>query len=205
MSTDEYRNAHRQGLKSCHHCHTIMDLDTQHCPECGSLCFPRKRYSLQNTVAWLLTSVLLFIPANVLPIMTTYSFGEPSRNTIISGVIHLWEQGSYLISLVIFLASFVVPLGKIISLSWLCISVFQKDHSSLQTKTRVYQITELLGKWSMIDVFVVMTLVTLVQLGHTIAIHSNSGVLAFAGVVICSMFAAHSFDPRLLWDLHPES
>ena len=193
------------GLKSCHHCGSLMSLDTRYCPGCGSHCHARKPYSLQNTLAWLVTSVLLYIPANTLPIMTTYNFGEPSHNTIISGVIYLWEKGSYLVASVIFLASIVVPLGKIITLSYLCLSVYMKDVTALKTKTRAYEITELLGKWSMIDVFVVLTLVTLVQLGHAIAIHSNAGVLAFAGVVICTMLAANSFDPRLLWDLSETS
>ena len=165
----------------------------------------RRPYSIQNTMAWLVTSVLLYIPANTLPIMTTYHFGEPSHNTILSGVIYLWDKGSYLIATVIFLASIVVPLGKIITLSYLCLSVYRKDVNALKTKTRAYEITEVLGKWSMIDVFVVLTLVTLVQLGHTIAIHSNLGVLAFAGVVICTMLAARSFDPRLLWELQTNS
>ena len=181
-----------------------MSRNTDRCPDCGSRCHLRKPYSLQNTIAWLITSILLYIPANTVPVMTTYHFGEPSHNTILSGVIYLWEKGSYLISTVIFLASIVVPLGKIITLSYLCISVYRKDVTALKAKTRAYEITELLGKWSMIDVFVVLTLVTLVQLGHTIAIQSNVGILAFAGVVICTMLAAKSFDPRLLWDLQPD-
>ena len=201
MNTETNNPYASHGMKSCHHCGSVMSVETLHCPGCGSHCHARRPYSLQNTVAWLITSVILYIPANTLPIMTTYNFGESSHNTIISGVIYLWEKGSYLVASVIFLASIVVPLGKIITLSYLCLSVYMKDATALKTKTRAYEITELLGKWSMIDVFVVLTLVTLVQLGHTIAIHSNAGVLAFAGVVICTMLAANSFDPRLLWDL----
>lgn len=147
-----------------------------------------------------MTSVILYIPANALPVMTTQTLTYDSSNTIASGIIELWTHGSYLIATVIFFASLIVPIGKILILSYLCLCLVRRDSVSLKTKTRAFEITETLGKWSMIDVFVVLTLVSLVQLGHLASIHSNPGILAFAGVVFSTMMAARSYDVRLLWD-----
>lgn len=201
MKTPNHCSTAREaGLIRCPCCHSIVEHHHSTCPVCGSNVSFRTKDSLQKTLAWLITSVILYIPANVLPVMTTQTLTYDSANTIASGIIELWTHGSYLIASVIFFASLIVPIGKILILGYLCLCIIRKDAITLKTKTRAFEITEALGKWSMIDVFVVLTLVSLVQLGHIASIQSNPGILAFAGVVIATMMAARSFDIRLLWD-----
>lgn len=197
---DHFSTAKEAGLMLCPCCHSISEKEHDICPVCGSNISIRSKSSIQKTLAWLITSVILYIPANVLPVMTTQTLTYDSSNTIASGIIDLWAHGSYLIAAVIFFASLIVPIGKILILGYLCLCIIRKDAITLKTKTRAFEITEALGKWSMIDVFVVLTLVSLVQLGHIASIQSNPGILAFAGVVIATMMAARSFDIRLLWD-----
>ena len=154
---------------------------------------------MQKTWAWLLTSVLLYLPANFLPIMYTTKWGNPKGSTIIGGVITLWHHGSYPIATIIFVASVLVPVGKILILVWLCLSVQLRWRGALEQKTQFYRITELVGRWSMVDVFVVGILVALIQLGKLLSILPGPAALAFAGMVFTTMLAAGSFDPRLLW------
>lgn len=155
--------------------------------------------SIQRTWALLLTASLLYIPANMLPIMHTELFGTETPNTIIGGVISLWESGSYPIAIIILLASVVVPVAKIIILAWLNYSVHAQRSSSERTRIRYYRITEAIGRWSMIDVFVVAVLVALIQMGNTISIYPGQAALAFCAVVFITMVAAMTFDSRLIW------
>ncbi len=155
--------------------------------------------SIQTTWAYLFTSVILFIPANVLPIMHTQSLGTSEPSTIISGVILLWQMGSYPIAIVILIASVVVPVTKLFILFWLNISVQQQHSRGYQKRMLCYRITEFIGRWSMIDVFVVAVLVSLIQLGNVISIMPGYAALAFCAVVVSTMLAAMSFDPRLIW------
>ena len=151
-------------------------------------------------MALMLAAAALYIPANILPVMTVTELGDVDETTIMKGMISFWKSGAYPIALVIFTASILIPLLKIVALSWLCLAASGKLHPSPAMLGRVYWFTELLGRWSMIDIFVVGILVALVQLGNYMTITPGPGALAFAGVVILTMFAAMSFDPRLLWD-----
>jgi paraquat-inducible protein A len=155
--------------------------------------------SIQRTWALLLTAALLYIPANMLPIMHTELFGTETPNTIIGGVISLWESGSYPIAIIILLASVIVPVAKIIILGWLNYSVHTQRSRSERTRIRYYRITEAIGRWSMIDVFVVAVLVALIQMGNTISIYPGQAALAFCAVVFITMVAAMTFDSRLIW------
>lgn len=155
--------------------------------------------SIQRTWAWLVTSVILYIPANFLPITYTRFLGSDTESTILGGVVVLWEHGSYPIAAIIFFASVLVPIAKILVLSWLCISVQVESSFALSQKARLYRITEFVGRWSMIDVFVVAILVALIQLGNIMQILPGSAAVAFAAMVVTTMLAAISFDPRLLW------
>lgn len=156
-------------------------------------------YSVQRTWALLFTAMLLYIPANTLPIMHTNLLGNNEPSTIISGVKLLWESGSYPVASVIFVASVVVPIAKLIALAWLNFSV-QKQHSTNQTgRALSYRLTEIVGRWSMIDVFVVAILVALIQLGNTMSIYPGPAVFAFCAVVFITMMAAMTFDSRLIW------
>ena len=143
---------------------------------------------------------MLYIPANVLPIMTTESLGRATDSTIIGGVVVLIHHGDYPIAAVIFIASVLVPLSKLFALGWLCWTVSRGQPSSHHERTRLYRAAELVGKWSMTDVFVVAILVALIHLTGLLVFTPGTAALAFGGVVIVTMLAAHTFDPRLIWD-----
>jgi paraquat-inducible protein A len=189
-----------QGLAGCHTCGKVSPVNLGNCPRCGSHLHLRKPNSIQRTMALMLAAAALYIPANVLPIMTVVELGDVTENTIISGMMTFWRQGSYPIAIVIFTASILIPLLKIVALSWLCLAASGKLSPSPGMLGKIYWFTELLGRWSMVDIFVVGILVALVQLGNYMTITVGPGALAFAGVVVLTMFAAMSFEPRLLWD-----
>lgn len=188
------------GLACCHVCLKLAPASLHRCPCCGASMHLRLPDSLQRTVALLITASLLYIPANVLPIMTTNQLGSETESTILGGVALLIHHGSYPIAAVIFVASVLVPIGKLLALSWLCWSVARRHPTSHRQRTRLYRATELVGKWSMTDVFVVAILVALIQLGGLLRITAGTAAIAFGGVVIVTMLAAESFDPRLIWD-----
>ena len=188
-------------LAVCHVCCKLASADAHHCPRCGASLHLRKPHSLQQTMALLLTASILYIPANVYPIMITDQLGaSPEESTILGGVILLIELGSAPIAAVIFVASVMVPLGKLIALYYLVWSVGRGDLARPRQRTTLYRITEFIGKWSMVDVFVVAILVSLVHLAGVLVIRPGIAALSFAGVVIVTMLAAESFDPRLIWD-----
>ena len=187
------------GLQGCPICTTVGSADKSSCEVCGAKLHAGWDESIQTTWAWLITSVVLYVPANLLPIMHTRLLGKVSENTILGGVVTLWEHGSYPIAIVIFVASVLVPLGKIFILAWLCLSVQLGSTFAVSQKSRLYRVTEFVGRWSMVDVFVVAILVALIQLGNVMSILPGTAALAFAVMVATSMLAAMAFDPRLLW------
>jgi paraquat-inducible protein A len=189
-----------RGLAGCHTCGKVSPVKLGKCPRCGTHLHLRKPDSIQRTIALMIASTALYIPAQILPIMTVVELGDVTENTIITGMMTFWRQGAYPIALVIFTASILIPLAKIVALTWLCLAATGKLHPSPAMLGKIYWFTELLGRWSMIDIFVVGILVALVQLGNYMTITPGPGALAFAGVVVLTMFAAMSFDPRLLWD-----
>ncbi|MFT6898729.1 MAG: paraquat-inducible protein A [Paraglaciecola sp.] len=155
--------------------------------------------SIQFTWALLATSVLLYIPANILPIMHTNILGDDEPSTILGGVILLWQMGSYPVAAIIFIASIFVPIAKICILCWLNYSVQVGFNHKKQERMICYRITEFVGRWSMIDVFVVAILVSLIQLGNIMSIYPGYAALAFCAVVILTMLAAQTFDTKLIW------
>lgn len=188
-------------LAMCSACSLVSLVAIEKCPRCHTALALRKKDSIQRTIALLITAFLLYIPANILPIMTTTLLGSGSSDTILSGVAVFWSHGDYPIALIIFIASIVIPLAKLFSLSWLCFSVVSKRQLRPIQRTRLFRMTEFIGRWSMVDVFVVAILVALVQLGNVMTIQPGPAAIAFATVVIVTMFAAMSFDPRLIWDV----
>jgi paraquat-inducible protein A len=184
-----------RGLASCHLCLKLVSHTLHDCPRCGSEIHIRKVNSLQHTLAFLITASILYIPANLLPIMITDQLGRSTESTILGGVVLLIELGSIPIALVIFIASVMIPLAKL-----LVMSVHHGPPEGTRQRTVLYRITEFIGKWSLIDVFVVAILVALIHLSNLLVIRPGIATVAFAGVVIASMLAAESFDPRLMWD-----
>lgn len=198
--TKETPRAANQGLAACHACEKVSPVEVGNCPRCGTPLHLRKPDSIRRTLALVLAASLMYIPANVLPIMSFRELGLRTDSTIVSGLVQFWQMGSYPIAIVIFTASILIPLLKIFSLLWLCAAAKGMVPHSGNLLGRVYWVTELLGRWSMVDIFVVAILVTMVQLGNYMRVTPGPGALAFAGVVILTMFAAMSFDPKLLWD-----
>jgi paraquat-inducible protein A len=192
--------AAESGLASCHLCLKLASQDLHHCPRCGTALHVRKTASLQRTLALLITALVLYLPANILPIMITDQLGNSIESTILGGVVLLIQLDSIPIAVVIFIASVMVPLGKMLVMFYLCWSVSHGPPTSERQRTVLYRITEFIGKWSMLDVFVVAILVALIHLSGLLVIRPGGGALAFAGVVMVTMVAAESFDPRLMWD-----
>lgn len=187
-------------LAACHLCCKLAPAELHHCPRCHSALHLRKPDSIQRTLALLVTASLLYIPANLYPIMITEQLGSSEGSTILGGVVLLMHHGAILVALVIFLFSVMVPIGKLISLFYLVWTVRRHSPITPRQRTVLYQITEFVGKWSMVDVFVVAILVALVHLGGVLSIQPGFAAVCFAGVVIVTMVAAESFDPRLIWD-----
>ena len=200
MSAFPRDTAAAQGLATCHTCCKLSPATLHGCPRCGAALHLRITDSLARTMALVMTSCVLYIPANVFPIMTTDQLGRSIDSTIMGGIVLLVRLESYPVAAVIFIASVLVPLGKLLALTALCWSVSQGYVSRPREQTVLYRITEFVGRWSMIDVFVVAILVSLIQLGGLIAIRPGIAALAFSGLVIVTMLAAESFDPRLIWD-----
>ena len=196
-------NASLISCDSCHLlCKAVPDLEGLFtiCPRCGSRLHARKPNSIARTWALIIAAFVFYIPANVLPITKVISFGQAQSDTIMSGVIYFVKSGSWPIAAVIFIASVFVPLLKLFLLTYLVVSVQRKSQWRPKDRTRLYRITEAVGRWSMVDIYVVTILVALVRLGSLATIEAGPGAIFFAGVVIITMFAAMSFDPRLIWD-----
>jgi paraquat-inducible protein A len=192
------------GLVSCHSCHLLCERGKQsadrRCPRCGASLHERKPNSIARTWALVIAAFLFYIPANVLPITIVISLGKAQSDTIMSGVIYFIHTGMWPIALVIFLASIFIPLLKLLALIFLLISVQRKSTWRQQDRTRLYRIVEVIGRWSMVDIFVVTILVALVHLGGLATIHAGPGAIFFGAVVVITIIAAMGFDPRLIWD-----
>jgi paraquat-inducible protein A len=189
-----------RNLSACHVCCKLAPAGVHHCPRCGSAMHLRKNDSIQRTLALLVTACLLYIPANLLPIMYTDQLGSSEGSTILGGVLILIHHDALPVALVIFVFSVMVPSGKLMAMFYLVWTVKRHSPVSPRQRTIMYRVTEFVGKWSMVDVFVVAILVALVHLGGLLAIRPGYAALSFAGVVIVTMIAAESFDPRLIWD-----
>lgn len=187
------------GLARCHSCGQAGPVEEWRCSRCQSPLHLRKPDSLQRTVALTISAALLYLPANLLPVLQIQSaLKGSSQNTILSGVVQFWEDGDYPVALIIFVASVMIPILKFVAIATLCVGAYSGRWP--RGMTRLYRVTDYIGRWSMVDVFVVSILVAVVQLGSVLSITPGAGAFAFAGVVVLMMIAAHSFDPRLLWD-----
>ncbi|MCK5894506.1 MAG: paraquat-inducible protein A [Endozoicomonadaceae bacterium] len=188
------------GLQQCMECHAVCHYDLHHCPRCGAAVYMRRRNSLQRTWALLMTAAILFIPANLMPIMTVSQFGKGTPDTIMSGVIALMRHDMLPIALVVFTASILVPLFKLTGMIILLLSVQKGRPARIRQHIQLYRFIELIGRWSMLDIFMISILVALVSFGRLATIEAGPGAVAFSCVVVLTMLAAISFDPRLLWD-----
>ena len=194
-------NALRQGFISCHDCgYLVKTVDqSSSCPRCDSHLHARQPHSLQRTTALWLSALLLYIPANVFPIMVVNQFGTGEPNTIAGGIIELIDGGMIPIGLLVLVASILVPSSKLIGICLLLLSAHFRWQINARKWTVMYRVIAFVGRWSMLDIFMISILVDLVNFGG-IQIIAGPAATAFAAVVVLTMLAAENFDPRLLWD-----
>ena len=194
-------------MTGCHTCGLLLRVPVHghaHCPRCDSPVHMRTPNSVSMTWALLISAMAMYLPANIFPVMAVTSLGNTQSDTIMSGVIYFLKHGDWPLALIIFVASVLVPMLKMIALSYLLLSVQRKSQLRKNQRIRLYRITELVGRWSMVDVFVVALMAALVQVGDLATIEPATGAVAFASVVILTMLAAMAFDPRLIWDNNGE-
>lgn len=171
------------------------------CPRCAAALRRRKRQPLTRTAALVAAAAVLYVPANLLPILTVTYFGSGVPDTIASGVLSLLESGMVPIAILVFFASILVPVMKLLAFAWLLVSLWRGQVGGARQRTRLYRLVEGIGRWSMIDVFMISILVALVDLGSIATIEPGPGALCFAAVVVLTMIAAETFDPRVIWDV----
>ena len=196
--------AARAGLVSCEACHLLSrpagSGEPGFCSRCGEKLEIRRHASIETTWALLISAAICYIPANMLPVLDTTTPSGSEGDTILGGVAFLYTSGSWPLALLVLIASVMIPLGKLVSLAYLLISVQRGSIKSSRERTRLYRIVVIIGRWSMLDVFVDTFTVALVQLQPLMSVAPGQGVLFFAAVVVLTMLAAESFDPRLIWD-----
>jgi paraquat-inducible protein A len=187
---------------ACHHCGSVWEGAHQHqrCGVCEAPLHVRKRDSLNRTWALLMAACIMYIPANLMPVMVTRTLFDEQRDTILSGVIYFWTSGEWGLALVVFVASFLVPLFKLAALIVLVLSARRRSNWQRPQRAKLYRVIEAIGRWSMLDVFVVSILTGLVKIHGFADVHAGIGIAAFGAVVVLTMLASLSFDPRLIWD-----
>ena len=199
-----YITARRAGLVSCHACGRVVprirSITKQHCPRCGAVLHRRNPDSLMRTWALLIAAALLYIPANLLPVMHTSSLLGSEDDTIMSGVVYFWTSGDWPLSIIVFIASIMVPMLKLTILVLLSVTAQRRSRWRPTQRVKLYRIVERIGRWSMLDVFVVTLTVALVRFKSLAVITAGPGAIAFGSVVILTMLASMQFDPRLIWD-----
>ncbi len=198
-------SARQAGLVACQRCGQVHRQGVPFCKRCDAPLRSRDTDSLQKVWAWLVAGMIAYIPANIYPMLRTSTLVERSESTIIGGVIELIEYGSYGVALIVFVASVVIPISKFIVIAYLAISVQRHSENNLHGKHKAYEVVEFIGRWSMIDVFVVAILSALVQLDTIATINPGIAAVSFALSVIFTMLAAQSFDSRLIWDADRET
>jgi paraquat-inducible protein A len=192
------------GLQSCHGCGLLSrpapGAEEGRCPRCDEELVFRKPRSLERTMAYLIAAAACYIPANLLPVLTTNTAGGSESDTIMQGVVLLWSPTGWPLSLIVLFASIMIPSAKILALLYL---VFTVKHGSIENnaqRVKLYRMVEIIGRWSMVDVFVDTFTVSLIQLQPLMSVEPGPGLLFFAAVVVLTMLAVESFDPRLIWD-----
>jgi paraquat-inducible protein A len=204
QQTFSYKALAGKPLIDCHGCGLVVPREMgkryQYCQRCGARLHHRRPESIGRTWAFLLAAAILYIPANLLPVMYTASIFGKEDDTIISGVVYFWTSGSPALAAIIFIASIVVPVLKLAALSLLALTAQRRSRWQPLQRTMLYRIVEFVGRWSMLDIFVITLTVALVRFQSLAVITAGPGALAFCAVVVLTMIASMQFDPRLIWD-----
>jgi paraquat-inducible protein A len=197
--------ARAAGLSGCLTCGKVSPAATAVCPRCGTPLHQRIPNSLQRVLAWLAVGLMCYVPANLLPMLKTRTLGRESDNTIVGGVIELLHHGAWDVGLIVFTASVVIPVTKFVVIIYLVLSIRYRVTLDIHTRIHLYDAVEFIGRWSMIDVFVVAILTALVQLGFIVSINPGPAAIFFALSVAFTMLSAQALDPRLIWDTERET
>ena len=192
--------ARDRGLLACTRCTRVWPAGTTRCARCGGRLNSRRPQSLQRVWAWLAVGMICYVPANVYPMLRTRTLMTTSEGTIIGGAIELAHHGAVGIAIVILVASVLIPFGKFIAIAFLALSLERGNRMDPHARLKLYEVVEFIGRWSMIDVFVVAILSSLVQLSVVASINPGPAAISFALSVIFTMLSAQSFDPRMIWD-----
>jgi len=204
VSTAAALTALQQGLQSCETCGLLSRPaagdDEAHCPRCDEELAFRKHDSIQRTWAYLIGAAVCYIPANLLPVLTTTTAGGADSDTILQGVVLLWSPTGWPLSIIVLVASIMIPSAKILALAYLLITTQRGSIKNNKQRVRLYRMVEFIGRWSMVDVFVDTFTAALIQLQPLMSVEPGPGLLFFAAVVVLTMLAVESFDPRLIWD-----
>jgi paraquat-inducible protein A len=199
----------RAGVLSCAACGLLArpggPAEAGSCPRCGEPLAFRRRDAIQRTWALVIAAAICYLPANILPVMTTNTLTSAEPSTIIGGVVHLHEDGSWVLASIVLIASVVIPLGKLGALAYLLTTVQRRSDRRRRERARLYRLLKAVGRWSMLDVFVATFVVALIRFQPFLSVTPGPGVLFFAAVVILTIFAADAFDPRLIWDFGGET
>jgi paraquat-inducible protein A len=197
----------RLGLVSCETCRLLARpagaQEPGYCPRCGEKLEVRRHASIETSWALLISAAICYLPANALPVLSTTAAGSTEADTILGGVVFLYTSGSWPLALLVLIASIMIPMGKIIALTYLLISIQRRSVGRNRDRTRLYRLVMIIGRWSMLDVFVDTFTVALVQLSPLMSVAPGPGIVFFAAVVVLTMLAAESLDPRLIWDFVP--
>lgn len=201
--TFQVATAAQRGLAACRGCGLLSNFSraaAAECPRCGASLHSRKSKAVERTAALLIAAAICYVPANVLPVLVTTTLGSSEPDTILGGVALLYESGSWVLALVVLVASVMIPIGKIAVLVYLVFVAKRTVATDQRQCTRLFRMVEFIGRWSMLDVFVDAFVVALVQLGPLMSVRPGPGVPFFAATAVLTMFAASAFDPRLMWD-----
>jgi paraquat-inducible protein A len=196
--------AMQQGLQSCEGCGLLSrpapGEDRGRCPQCDEGLTFRKPSSFQRTWAYVIAAAICYVPANVLPVLMTTTAGGTESDTIMQGVVLLWSPTGWPLSIIVLVASIIIPSAKILALAYLLITAQRGSITNNEQRVRLYRMVAFIGRWSMVDVFVDTFTAALIQLQPLMSVEPGPGLIFFAAVVVLTMLAAESFDPRLIWD-----
>jgi paraquat-inducible protein A len=192
--------ARSAGLVACRTCGRVHQARTEFCLRCGQRLVSRDPGSMQRVWAWLVAGFMAYIPANLYPMLETTTLGKTQSNTLLGGVVELVLHHSFGVAAIVFFASIVIPIGKFVAISYLALQIQRPDQNSVHIKHRMLEVVDFIGRWSMVDVFVVALLSSLVQLGSVVSVKPGIAAVSFALSVVFTMLSAMSFDSRLIWD-----
>lgn len=193
-------SAKQAGLKLCPHCHFVQSIAEKHCPRCSMRTHSRIPYSIQKTWALIITATIALVPANLLPITVLSTRGAPKPETIMSGIINLFQSDMPVVASVVFIASIVVPIAKLVGLALILAGLHMHIELSDRQRVQMFRFIDFIGRWSMLDLFVLSIMIAVFSHHKIIDVAAGPGATAFGLAVVLTLFAAKTFDTRLIWD-----